>query len=64
MAIGNLVIYLVGVPWLMVSDRARPGHGLQRRVGPFLLGDIIAGPVPPGCSLIAWWVVGRSTSER
>ena len=27
MAIGNLVIYLVGVPWLMAAPQLGPGHG-------------------------------------
>ena len=64
MALGNVVIYLFGVPWLMAAT----GWDLQKAytlgVAPFLLGDLIKLILAAGLFPIAWWVVGRSNEER
>lgn len=64
MAIGNLVIYLFGVPWLMAATGFDLAKAFSAGVGPFLLGDIIKLALAAGLFPIAWWVVGRSTNER
>ena len=63
MAIGNVVIYLVGVPWLMAVAHYDLATGIAKGLVPFLLGDaiklILAGAAFP----VAWWVVGRRAGE-
>lgn len=41
MALGNLLIYAIGVPWLMVSLEADLATGLELGVVPFLIGDAL-----------------------
>ena len=64
MAIGNLVIYLVGVPWLMAATGLDLAKAYSAGVGPFLVGDVIKLALAAGLFPIAWWVVGRNTEER
>jgi biotin transport system substrate-specific component len=64
MLIGNAIVYVVGVPWLMSVT----GLSLQRAIAvgftPFIAWDLVklalAGAVFP----FAWWVVGRRPGER
>jgi biotin transport system substrate-specific component len=64
MALGNLVVYAVGVPWLMAATGFDPATALNKGVAPFLAGDLLklalAGILFPA----AWWVVGRRSDER
>ena len=64
MLIGNVVIYLLGVPWLMVAAGFDIATGLEKGVYPFLVGDIVklalAGIIFPA----AWWLVGRGDGAR
>ena len=59
MVLGNLLIYLVGVPWLAMAMDLSPGRAVALGVTPFLLGDavkiVIAAGVLPG----AWRLVHR-----
>ncbi len=64
MAIGNLVIYALGVPWLMASVGWDLATALDKGVVPFLLGDAVKLALAAGLFPLAWWVVGRSTDER
>jgi biotin transport system substrate-specific component len=64
MAIGNLVIYAVGVPWLMLAVGWDFATAFDKGVLPFLLGDIVKLALAAGLFPLAWWVVGRSTDER
>jgi biotin transport system substrate-specific component len=64
MVIGNLVIYLFGVPWLMAATGFDLAKAFSAGVGPFLVGDVIKLALAGGLFPIAWWVVGRSTDER
>jgi biotin transport system substrate-specific component len=63
MAIGNVVIYLIGVPWLMAVTHVDLATGIAQGLTPFLLGDafklILAALAFPA----AWWVVGRRAGE-
>lgn len=60
LALGNLAIYAVGVPWLMVTAHLDLVHGLLLGVVPFLIGDalkaVIASALLPG----AWRLLHRS----
>jgi biotin transport system substrate-specific component len=62
MLLGNLLIYALGVPWLMASLGVDLGKGLEFGATPFLLGDglkiALAAAVLPG----AWWLVGNRAS--
>jgi len=62
--VGNLVIYAIGVPWLMLATGLGINGGIAAGLTPFLLGDglkiILAAALFPA----AWWVVGRRPAER
>jgi biotin transport system substrate-specific component len=64
MAIGNALIYAVGLPWLMIAADLTFAQAIQLGLAPFLVGDIVklalAGAVFP----VAWWVVGRRPGDR
>jgi biotin transport system substrate-specific component len=63
MALGNVVIYLVGVPWLMVVTKVDLAAGIANGVTPFLVGDAIKLLLAAGAFPVAWWVVGRRPGE-
>lgn len=64
MALGNLAIYLVGVPWLMASTGFDPATAIALGVTPFLVGDALKLLLASGVFPFAWWVVGRASDER
>jgi biotin transport system substrate-specific component len=63
MAIGNVVIYLIGVPWLMAFYQKDLAWGVANGLTPFLLGDAIKLILAAGAFPVAWWVVGRRAGE-
>ena len=63
MALGNALIYLVGVPWLMVVTRSDLATAIADGLVPFLLGDAIKLLLAAGAFPIAWWIVGRRPGE-
>jgi biotin transport system substrate-specific component len=64
MLIGNVIIYVVGVPWLMVVLHADLPTGIAKGLTPFLIGDAIKLALAAGAFPIAWWAVGRRPGER
>ena len=64
MAIGDLLIYVIGVPWLMAAAHFSLADGIDKGMTPFLFGDVIklllAGALFPA----AWWVVHHRPEER
>lgn len=66
MAIGSVIIYSVGVPWLAASANFEIGVALQKGVAPFLLGDAIKLALAAAVFPSAWWYVnhGRSDGPR
>jgi biotin transport system substrate-specific component len=64
MLLGNVVIYAVGVPWLMAATGFDLATGLSKGVYVFLIGDLLklalAGIIFPA----AWWLVGRGDGAR
>jgi biotin transport system substrate-specific component len=64
MAIGNALIYVIGLPWLAFVTHSDVGTAVQLGLVPFVLGDalklLLAAIVFPA----AWWVVGRRPGER
>ena len=64
MLLGNVVIYAVGVPWLMAATGFDLSTALSKGVYVFLVGDLVklalAGIIFPA----AWWLVGRGDGAR
>jgi biotin transport system substrate-specific component len=63
MAIGNVVIYLVGVPWLMAVTGYSLSVAIEKGVLPFLIGDAIKLLLAAAAFPAAWWLVGRRAGE-
>ena len=59
MVIGNLVIYAVGVPWLMAVAHLSFPRALALGVVPFLLGDAIKVAVAAGLFPATWRLTGH-----
>lgn len=64
MILGNLAIYVIGVPWLMVATGQGFSWALDNGFWPFLLGDAVKLAVAAGLLPVGWWVVNRRSSER
>jgi biotin transport system substrate-specific component len=63
MLIGNLAIYVIGVPWLMVVTGATPAQAIEQGLTPFLRGDALKIGLAALLFPAAWWVVGRRPDE-
>ncbi|HUR16420.1 MAG TPA: biotin transporter BioY [Candidatus Limnocylindrales bacterium] len=64
MILGNAVIYLIGVPWLMVARGFDLQVGLQYGLWPFVVGDAIKLALAAGLLPVGWWAVQRGSNER
>jgi biotin transport system substrate-specific component len=64
MAIGNVVIYLVGVPWLMAVTGYDLPTAIAKGVTPFLIGDVIKLALAAAAFPLAWWLVGRRPGDQ
>lgn len=69
MLIGNVVIYLIGVPWLAVAvGSSETSSALERAVAfgltPFVVIDALKLLLAAAAFLGAWWIVGRRPAER
>jgi biotin transport system substrate-specific component len=66
MAIGSLIIYSFGVPWLAASASLEIGVAIEKGLAPFLLGDAIKLALAAAVFPSAWWYVnhGRSDGPR
>jgi biotin transport system substrate-specific component len=63
MLAGNLVIYLVGVPWLMAAVSVGLGRALELGLYPFLVGDAIKLGLAAGLLPVGWWLVRRRSTD-
>jgi biotin transport system substrate-specific component len=59
MIIGNIVVYVVGVPWLMASQNQSFSWALQNGFVPFVPGDVVKLAVAAGLLPFGWWLVRR-----
>ncbi len=59
MVLGNLAIYAVGVPGLMLATGLPLGRALLLGVAPFLIGDALKIAVAAGLLPAAWKLVGQ-----
>jgi biotin transport system substrate-specific component len=64
MVLGNLAIYVVGIPWLMAATGFDLTTGIAKGLAPFVFGDILKLALAGIAFPVAWWVVGRRTGER
>jgi biotin transport system substrate-specific component len=64
MAIGNLLIYAVGLPWLMLAADLPLSKAVALGLTPFIVGDIVKIALAGAIFPFAWWVVGRRPGER
>jgi biotin transport system substrate-specific component len=62
--VGNVLVYVVGVPWLAVATGNDPGWAIAEGLAPFVLTDAVKLLLAAGLFPAAWWVVGRSPGER
>ena len=64
MLIGNAVIYLIGVPWLMAATNQNLQWALDHGFYPFIPGDIIKLAIAAGLLPLGWWVVRKRSNPR
>ena len=64
MIVGNLAIYLVGIPWLMAATGFNLGTAIGKGFAPFIFGDLLKLALAGIAFPVAWWIVGRRTGER
>jgi biotin transport system substrate-specific component len=63
MALGSLVIYAFGVPWLMAAANVGFAKALQLGVTPFLLGDALKIALAAGLLPTTWALVKRAGQD-
>jgi biotin transport system substrate-specific component len=64
MAIGNALIYVIGLPWLAVTLGLTPEEAIRGGLLPFLFWDVVKLAMAAVLFPAAWWVVGRRPGER
>lgn len=64
MLLGNAVIYVVGLPWLMAATGFSLADTVDKGLLPFVAGDLLKVAIAAGVFPFAWWVVGRRPGER
>lgn len=63
MALGNALVYVVGLPWLMVVTKSDLPTAIADGLLPFLVGDALKLLLAAGAFPVAWWIVGRRPGE-
>lgn len=63
-ALGTLMIYAVGVPWLAVTTAMSLPKAIETGMVPFLVVDTVKLLAAAAFFPVAWWVVGRRPSDR
>jgi biotin transport system substrate-specific component len=63
-ALGTLVIYAIGVPWLAATTGQSLLWAIEFGLLPFLVVDIVKLVAAAAVFPAAWWVVGRRPSDR
>ena len=64
MIIGEVTIYIVGVPWLAYAAHLSPETAITTGFTPFVIGDAIKLAIAAGIFPVAWWLVGRRAGDR
>lgn len=63
MLLGNLVVYLIGIPWLMAAAGLNLEDGLRYGLWDFVPGDLIKVAVAAALLPVGWWLVRRRSSD-
>jgi len=63
MVLGNAVVYLFGVPWLMAALGVDVVAGLEKGLYPFVIGDAIKLTLAAGLLPAGWWLVRRRSTD-
>ena len=63
MFLGNVVIYVCGVPWLMAALNVNLATALELGVYPFLVGDVIKLAIAAALLPAGWWLVKRRSTD-
>jgi biotin transport system substrate-specific component len=64
MLIGNVLIYVIGLPWLAVVTGWDASKTLKLGLEPFIVGDVLKLVLAAIVFPAAWWVVGHRPGER
>ncbi len=64
MLLGNVVIYLVALPWLQAATGWTWAVTIEKGLQPFLIGDALKLLLAAAAFPAAWWLVGRRPGER
>ena len=64
MLIGSVLIYLVGLPWLMVVTGSSLVETIDKGLRPYLVGDALKLALAAVIFPSAWWFVGRRPDDR
>lgn len=64
MLIGSVLIYLVGLPWLMVVTGSSLTETIDKGLRPYLVGDALKLALAAVIFPSAWWFVGRRPDDR
>ena len=64
MLLGNVAIYLIGLPWLKVVTGMSVQDTVANGLTPFLLGDALKLALAAVLFPAAWWIVGRRPDDR
>jgi biotin transport system substrate-specific component len=64
MALGNVIIYAFGIPWLMAATGLTFSAAINAGLVPFVLTDLIKLALAAGLFPLAWWIVGKRPGER
>lgn len=62
--VGNVVIYLVGLPWLALAAGLDAADALRFGLLPFIPGDAVKLLAAAALLPTAWWIVRRNPQER
>lgn len=63
MIVGNVLIYVIGLPWLMAAAHVSFAKATELGLAPFVFGDVIKLLLAAALFPFAWWVVGRRPGE-
>jgi biotin transport system substrate-specific component len=63
-ALGTLVIYAIGVPWLALTTGLSFAEAIRTGMLPFVVVDTVKLLAAAALFPVAWWVVGRRPSDR
>jgi biotin transport system substrate-specific component len=64
MLVGSVIIYAIGLPWLMAVTGFSVTETLDKGLYPYLLGDALKLALAAAILPAAWWLVGRRPDDR